>query len=99
MQTSLSHSNNPVHYQTAFSIESKANPFSLSCFILARKYVFINLNFEKLRCPEATVTGLLKQHAKQLKRFERPHANDSNVSSAKDQERLNTIGHDITQRS
>ena len=31
------------------------------------------------------MTGLLKQHAKQLKCLEGPHANDSNVTSAKDQ--------------
>ena len=40
-------------------MDSKAKLFILSSFMLDRKKVLISFNFEKLRSPEATVTGIV----------------------------------------
>ena len=43
----------------SFSIAINANPFSLSCDIVDRKYDFNNLSFEKLLSADATVTEIV----------------------------------------
>lgn len=50
-------------------MDSKAKLFILSSFMLDRKKVLISFNFEKLRSPEATVTGIVSTTRKATETF------------------------------
>ena len=46
-----------------------ANPKSLFCVIVERKYVLISFNLEKLRSADATVTGIVNKIPKAVVTF------------------------------
>ena len=50
-------------------MDSKAKLFILSSFMLDRKKILISFNFEKLRSPEATVTGIVSTTRKATETF------------------------------
>jgi hypothetical protein len=47
--------------KTSLSSAIVANPLSLSCVIVERKYDFTNLSLEKLLSADATVTGTVNK--------------------------------------